>query len=72
MKLLLHEMIIVIIRIRKHKKDCEEHIKLAADRAAKLPDEKLFKRPPEEEWTFVSCGYHHRIVGTENETHTIV
>jgi len=42
-------MIIVIIRIRKHKKDCEEHIKLAADRAAKLPDEKLSKRPPEED-----------------------
>jgi len=30
----------------KHKKDCEEHIRLAAERAAKLHDEKLFKQPP--------------------------
>ena len=34
----------------KHKKDCEEHIRLAAERAAaKLYDEKLFKQPPLEE-----------------------
>jgi len=30
----------------KHKKDCEEHIRLAAEQAAKLYDEKLFKQPP--------------------------
>jgi len=30
----------------KHKKDCEEHIRLAAERAAELHDEKLFKQPP--------------------------
>ena len=30
----------------KHKKDCEEHIRLAAEHAAKLHDEKLFKQPP--------------------------
>jgi len=30
----------------KHKKDCEEHIRLAAERAAKLYDKELFKQPP--------------------------
>jgi len=30
----------------KHKKDCEEHIRFAAEQAAKLHDEKLFKQPP--------------------------
>ena len=30
----------------KHKKDCEEHLKRAAERAAELHDEKLFKQPP--------------------------
>ena len=30
----------------KHKKDCEEHIRLAAERAAELHDEKLFKKQP--------------------------
>ena len=30
----------------KHKKDCEEHVRLAAERAAELHDEKLFKQPP--------------------------
>jgi len=30
----------------KHKKECEEHVKLAAQRAAKLHDEELFKQPP--------------------------
>jgi len=30
----------------KHKKDCEEHLRIAAERAAKLHDEKLFKQPP--------------------------
>jgi len=30
----------------KHKKDCEEHIRLAAERAAELHDEELFKEPP--------------------------
>ena len=30
----------------KHKKDCEEHVRLAAERAANLHDEKLFKQPP--------------------------
>ena len=30
----------------KHKKQCEEHIRLAAEHAAKLHDEKLFKQPP--------------------------
>jgi len=33
----------------KHKKDCEEHLRLAAERAAKLHDEQLFKQPPPEE-----------------------
>jgi len=32
----------------KHKKDCEEHIRLAAEHNAKLHDEKLFKQPPPE------------------------
>ena len=27
----------------KHKKECEEHVRLAAEHAAKLHDEKLFK-----------------------------
>ena len=31
---------------KKHKKECEEHIRLAAERAAELHDEKLFKQPP--------------------------
>ena len=31
----------------KHKKDCEEHVRLAAERAAKLHDEALFKQPPQ-------------------------
>ena len=31
----------------KHKKDCEEHLRLAAEQAAKLHDEKLFKEPPQ-------------------------
>jgi len=30
----------------KHKKDCEEHVRLADDRATKLHDEKLFRQPP--------------------------
>jgi len=30
----------------KHKKDCEEHQRLAAECAAKLHDEKLFNQPP--------------------------
>ena len=30
----------------KHKKDCEEYLRLAAERAAKLHDEQLFKQPP--------------------------
>ena len=30
----------------KHKKDCEEHQRLAAEHAAKLHDEALFKQPP--------------------------
>ena len=29
-----------------HKKDCEEHVRLADERAAKLHDEELFKQPP--------------------------
>ena len=29
----------------KHKKECEEHLRLAAERAAKLHDEKLYKEP---------------------------
>jgi len=29
----------------KHKKDCEEHLRLAAEHAAKVHDEKLFKQP---------------------------
>ena len=33
----------------KHKKDCEEHVRLAAEHAAKLHDEKLFKQPPPKE-----------------------
>ena len=30
----------------KHKKDCEEYVRLAAERATELHDEKLFKQPP--------------------------
>ena len=30
----------------KHKKDCEEHIRLAAERATELHDVELFKQPP--------------------------
>ena len=30
----------------KHKKECEEHLRLAAERADKLHDEALFKQPP--------------------------
>ena len=30
----------------KHKKDCEEHLKRAAENAAKEHDDKLFKQPP--------------------------
>ena len=33
----------------KHKKDCEEHLRLAAERAAELHDELLFKQPPPNE-----------------------
>ena len=33
----------------KHKKECEEHLRLAAERAAELHDEKLFKQPPQYE-----------------------
>ena len=32
----------------KHKKECEEYLRLAAEQAAKLHDEVLFKRPPPE------------------------
>ena len=32
----------------KHKKDCEEHLRLAAERAAELHDEVLFRQPPSE------------------------
>ena len=31
---------------KKHKKKCEEHIRLAAERAAELHDEELFRQPP--------------------------
>jgi len=31
---------------KKHKKECEEHVKRAAEHAAKVHDEKLFKQPP--------------------------
>jgi len=34
---------------KKHKKECEEYIRLAAERAAKLHDEKLFEQPPPKE-----------------------
>jgi len=30
----------------KHKQECEEHVRLAAEQATKLHDEKLFKQPP--------------------------
>ena len=33
----------------KHKKDCEDHVKLATEHAAKLHDEELFKQPPPDE-----------------------
>jgi len=33
----------------KHKQDCEEHVRLAAERAAALHDIELFKQPPPEE-----------------------
>ena len=33
----------------KHKKDCEEHIRLAAEHTAELHDEQLFKQPPPED-----------------------
>ena len=33
----------------KHKKDCEEQVRLVRERAAKLHDEKLFKEPPPKE-----------------------
>ena len=33
----------------KHKKDCEEHLRLAAEHAAELHDEALFKQPPPQE-----------------------
>ena len=33
----------------KHKKDCEEHVKRAAEREAELRDEKLFTQPQQEE-----------------------
>ena len=32
----------------KHKKDCEEHTRLATERAAELHDKELFKQPPSE------------------------
>jgi len=32
----------------KHKKDCEEQVRLAAEHAARLHDEELFKQPPPE------------------------
>ena len=32
----------------KHKKDCEEHLRRAAEHAAELHDQKLFKQPPPE------------------------
>ena len=31
---------------KKHKKQCDEHLRLAAERATELHDEKLFKQPP--------------------------
>ena len=37
---------------KKHKKDCEEHIRLASEHAAKLRDKELFKQPPPEEDLF--------------------
>ena len=51
----------------KHKKQCEEHIRLVADRAAKLHDEALFKQPPPEEdcpicfirLPYVTSGYRY-------------
>jgi len=30
----------------KHKKECEEHVRLATEKAAELHDEELFKQPP--------------------------
>ena len=34
---------------KKHKKECEENVKRAAEHAAKVHDEKLFKQPPPNE-----------------------
>ena len=33
----------------KHKKECEEHVRLAAEHAAELHDIELFKQPPSDD-----------------------
>ena len=49
----------------KHKKDCEEHLRLAADRAAELHDEALFKQPPPVEDCPI-CFLRMPLLGTGN------
>ena len=46
----------------KHKKDCEEHVRLAAEHAAKLHDKELFKQPLAAEdcpICFVQLSFEH-------------
>ena len=48
----------------KHKKECEEHVKRAAERAAELHDEKLFKQPPQLEEDCPICMIRLPYLGT--------
>ena len=48
----------------KHKKDCEEHQSLAAEQAAKLHDEKLFKQAPLEYEDCLICFLRMPILDT--------
>ena len=48
----------------KHKKQCEEHVRRAAENAAKEHDEKLFKKPPQVEEDCPICFLRMPLLGT--------
>ena len=54
----------------KHKKDCEEHQRLAAERTAKLHDEKLFKQPPMQDEDCPICLEHMPLFDTGSKYKT--
>ena len=53
----------------KHKRDCEEHVRIAAERAAELHDEELFKQPPPQYGDCPICFIQLPSLGTGRRYH---